>query len=372
MNGYRSALLKSRLFTGTVVAIVVGIGGAYLLLSAYASRTSAPDTYVEYASGSHPRIVEKSNVGDIITPTIHDKNLDVPGESREKIALIISWYYVSSQVTPKPVKCHHNIQCRPITWRKFEGSMRWGAQGLFDRMFSICVDLPQKLSRPITNPDDTPGLRIMTPYFVVKKSTDAIPLEMQTNYYRGGTSCSVNGGRPTKPPVEEQTHSVMWAGGFFQCYNREANLRPGNDANGIPVYCGLGGGKESGVVTVGVQGQGGKTPGGTDDGRGGPGDGKDINPNLSSGGGGGSSARRQADTPNPTPSSSQRGDAKQPDLEPSPFFDGQIFAAGSDADNLTSTVAKTGETVVEHWPIALGVLVLGGSAGLGIWKWRHR
>lgn len=377
----KKRLLGIKVSHTLIIALLFGAVGGYLMFSTYASQTSAPDMYVEYHAGIPGNPVNTANVGDIITPTVRDESLQIPEEKREKVALIISWLYVSSRVTPNPVKCYPESSCKSISWPKFEGSHRWQAEGLFDRMFSICVDLPQRISRSV---EDGNGLRIVTPYFVVKKNTDAIPIEMRTTYYRG-SSCSVNDGR-TGGAVgenEEISTSLYSAGTFFQCYNRDANKRPGNDANGFPTYCGLPGGNEPGIVTVGIEGEDAKTSGGKDkdkheSGAGsgsGDSDGQSPAPSHSSGGGGGggSIAIKQDDEPNTLPSTSPQGTKdKQPKIKPSPFFDGKLFAIGSDPDTeAIQGVTIAGQKFGFGWVYLVGALILlavGGFFGQRWWR----
>lgn len=365
-----------------IIALLFGAVGGYLMFSTYASQTSAPDMYVEYHAGIPGNPVNTANVGDIITPTVRDESLQIPEEKREKVALIISWLYVSSRVTPNPVKCYPESSCKSISWPEFDGSHRWQAEGLFDRMFSICVDLPQRISRSV---EDGNGLRIVTPYFVVKKNTDAIPIEMRTTYYRG-SSCSVNDGRTGGAVGEngEIPTSLHSAGSFFQCYNREANNRPGNDPNGFPIYCGLPGGSEPGIVTVKIQGEGEKTPGGKDKDKQGPGSGSGPsdssgkstaqNPSSGGGGGGGSTANKQDDEPNTLPSTSPQGTKdEQPKVEPSPFFDGKLFAIGSDVDTEDiQGISVAGQKFGFGWVYLVGASVLLAVGGFfGQRRWRN-
>jgi len=94
------------------------------------------------------------------------------------------------------------------------------------------------------------------------------------------------------------------------------------------------------------------------------------NPNPTPGpaGGGGSSAITQGDQPNSIPSSSDQGDNEQPKLEPSPFFDGKLFAAGSDAPE-TDSLTVSGVKLGYGWFYLGGVLTVLAVAGfLSWWK----
>jgi len=91
------------------------------------------------------------------------------------------------------------------------------------------------------------------------------------------------------------------------------------------------------------------------------------------GGGGGSSATIEADKPNATPAATGQGDAtEQPEVEPSPFFDGRLFSIGSDSDGSIEkdkTVGIGGLRIGYGWLIVVGLLLV-GLAGYFFW-WRR-
>jgi hypothetical protein len=89
------------------------------------------------------------------------------------------------------------------------------------------------------------------------------------------------------------------------------------------------------------------------------------------GGGGGSSATTLSDTPNSLPDSTPQGEQQQPEIEPSPFFDGKLFAAGSDkfADS-DNTVSVGGFRLGYGWFYLAGALALVGVCGLLGWRYR--
>jgi hypothetical protein len=93
------------------------------------------------------------------------------------------------------------------------------------------------------------------------------------------------------------------------------------------------------------------------------------------GGGGGASATTEADKPNPLPSTASQGDTtEQPEVDPSPFFDGKLFAAGSDSDGSISkdkTVEIGGLRIGYGWFYLLGlVVVIAGSLATYSFWWR--
>lgn len=94
--------------------------------------------------------------------------------------------------------------------------------------------------------------------------------------------------------------------------------------------------------------------------------------------GGSSSTKNQASTqspaPNPVPISSSQGDqSNQPKVEPSPFYDGKQYEAGSDGDTQeTSILASAGHQAVKSWPLVtvlLGLVVVGGGL---YWRFWHK
>lgn len=89
----------------------------------------------------------------------------------------------------------------------------------------------------------------------------------------------------------------------------------------------------------------------------------------SGGSSGGSSANRQSDRQNPIPVSSEQGSQdNQPDLEPTPFFDGKQYAPGSLQDTLAKTTSGVKAKVVKYWPVLIGILLLLGVLGWMAWK----
>lgn len=92
-----------------------------------------------------------------------------------------------------------------------------------------------------------------------------------------------------------------------------------------------------------------------------------------SGGGGGATAKKQNDTPNSIPSSAARGESDdQPELEPSPFYDGKQYDKGSDSDSFAGTARSTGKKLLSNWYFVLGAAVIGGIAGWVLWWWRRK
>lgn len=87
-------------------------------------------------------------------------------------------------------------------------------------------------------------------------------------------------------------------------------------------------------------------------------------------GSGSTAATNLSNQPNSIPESSGLGEEKQPEIEPSPFFDGKLFAAGSDASEINS-VNVNGIKLGYGWFYLLGGLMLsvvGGFLGWRLWQ----
>jgi hypothetical protein len=112
---------------------------------------------------------------------------------------------------------------------------------------------------------------------------------------------------------------------------------------------------------------------GTGNGDGGTGAGTNGQGAGAGGGGGGAAATTEADKPNPLPSTANQGDTtEQPKVEPSPFFDGKLFAAGSDGD---ASISKDKTVGVSGFRIGYGLLVIAALVVLlvvGTFAWWKR
>jgi hypothetical protein len=130
---------------------------------------------------------------------------------------------------------------------------------------------------------------------------------------------------------------------------------------------GTGPGAASGPLT----GMGPKGNGGTGAGTNGTGTGPGPRPNPGPGGGG-SSANQQGTDPTPLPTTSSQGNATQPELKPSPFFDGRDYAPGSDPlDKALGNINVGKHRILHGWLYLIGILLLiaGAIAGYFLW-WR--
>lgn len=88
-----------------------------------------------------------------------------------------------------------------------------------------------------------------------------------------------------------------------------------------------------------------------------------------SGGGGGSSASTPSEQPASVPAVAPQGsETKQPKITPSPFYDGKLYASGSNAPTDENKATVAGLKVGYVWLILLATLVL-SAGGFVTWKW---
>lgn len=210
----------------------------------------------------------------------------------------------------------------------------------------VCVDLPSR-----------PGSTTIEPFFTAR-----FRAVRNINYVSVFWISVYSGIAPGSCQSNPDASGVVWGGGHGGCYHSS----PSTIAPGALEGCDKGYGISIGPArqAIGVPDKtGGHEQGSGDDGK-----------SQGAGGGGGSDASRQADKPNTIPSAGEQGDAEeQPELEPSPFFDGQIFAAGSDTDSLRGALTNTGRSVAQNWPWVLGGTITIGAVGtLAFWWWKRR
>lgn len=171
-------------------------------------------------------------------------------------------------------------------------------------------------------------------------------------------------------------HGYMSIGAFFAqgtCKQQIDKTWPATYGHGRGPQMTIGNAKDAGPGPGGTSGGGGTGSGFTGSGENGVGTGTSPSPSPGSGGGGSSTAQKQSNAPNPIPTASPQGDAsEQPDIEPSPFFDGKDYDKGSDSDSFGSSISKTGTKLIHSWYYVVGAIVLGGVGGLGYWIWKSR
>jgi len=317
-----------------------------------------------YVKASPDSVQNEVAVGDMILPTIsiHPSNLGTP-KPVGQFAVVTTFHYPSSFVRLNSVHCDSSTRCIVVAWPSFGGPTGgFGSQHDYtltytDRTLSVCTDRPNRdPNTPFGQGDD---MDLFSPKFIVINNSDAFPIYATSRVYNDA-SCVVNGG-------QSATYRNQNTDG--NCMNRVANGKPGNDGNGYPLQCGLGvqGGGNPGNDMPGVEGGLG-TPGNSPVN---PGLGNSPSPNPGRGGGGGSSATTQSDSNSSLPESSDQGDNEQPKLEPSPFFDGKLFAAGSDASAI-DTVTVGGLKLGYGWFYLGGAVLLLGVAGFLGWKYRQK
>lgn len=92
----------------------------------------------------------------------------------------------------------------------------------------------------------------------------------------------------------------------------------------------------------------------------------------SSGGGGGSGrmAKTESNEPDSLPKTSSQGYKKQPELQPSPFFDGKQYTPGSAPDNrsIGSILSSSDKTIAKGWPFAIGAVAVAGTGFAIYWR----
>ena len=69
-----------------------------------------------------------------------------------------------------------------------------------------------------------------------------------------------------------------------------------------------------------------------------------------------STASKQGATPNPIPAAAPQGEQKQPDIEPSPFYDGKQYTPGSSTTSAPA-FAKANASILASWPIIILICI---------------
>ena len=368
----KNRLLTSRRFHISIFALVFGTVGVYLLLVSHAESPELANTYgprVEIGWGVDAAGTTNIPIGTVISPSVEyisgGSNQQLPQPS----AIVTSTYYASKYVRLTSIDCPANVRCVSVSWPNFDNDPPPGTfmpndfggtsspssmdDFAFDHKFSVCNDVPYVTPSPTQS-----YVPLYTPHFVVTGNDKRFVIATLIRYYIGG-NCDANGGQ--SDPWYKTTLETQW----YKCYN-------GNGTFDGPFYDGsrnscfdpgnsLPGGNDTVVITGGKA----STVG--------PGPGSSTAPGP--GGGGGSSATTPTDQPNTVPSGGPLGDnEKQPKIEPSPFFDGRLFTAGSEADAQDpNTVSIAGRTFSYVWLYVLGALLVLGVGGYFGWRrWQKK
>lgn len=365
-----SKLRASKPFQILVFVLLFGAVGVYLLLVSYAESPELANTYgprVEIGWGVNAAGTENIPIGTTISPSVEY----IAGGSHQQLpqptAIVSSTYSALKYVRLTGIDCDPNVRCVSVTWPNFDNDPPPGTfmandfggtsspssmdDFAFDHKFSVCTDVPSIAPSPSQS-----YVPLYTPHFVVTGNDKRFVIATLIRYYISG-NCDTNGGQSDQ--WYKTTRETQW----YKCYNgngtfdgpfydgsRNSCFDPGNSLPGGNDTVQITGGKAS---TTGGQGSG-KSP---DPGAG--------------GGGGGSSATSQSSQPNTIPSTSNQGDdKKQPKIEPSPFFDGRVFAAGSEADiQNPNTISIAGHKFSYGWLYLLGLPIVLGIAGWFGWRW---
>lgn len=345
MARFFPALSKARI-RGVAIVMIAGLGGVYFLLTVSALWSGNPGPWdsmqdIHYDSALQHRIDGAERGQTVALPVLGSFSRN----SEERPWKIFMHFRSDSNRTQyMGFTCGSVASCKSSSWvpaLNTDGDPLPGRSDL-----SICMDVPAHV------PLKTPLTFITLKYKLLKSGSFRL---VEDYGFAKGTCAQDSRALGLRSPY-----------GNNACYNRLAETQPYvDDTHGCGGRMGDAEGKGPPQPHQDPDGKEGK-----DRGPDGEGDGLGKDTGDGSGGGGGSSAKKQNDTPSPLSSYSPQGDSeKQPELEPSPFFDGQSFTRGSDPDNLASTVAATGRTLANNWPLALGLLAVVSLVGIGWWFW---
>lgn len=345
-------------------AIIVGLIGSYILYKTEAQRYSD-------ASAVYGLDVNYTNQGDTPPATAgQDMNFTVVANPPA------AWMWGGSL----PSQAHINLEFYhdgPVTYK--ESGFVCGSAG-------TCTGAPPF---PNNGPNFVADARKCVN--LTSASINATKITLMTIRYTMGTGSSYI--YPNREGSFEVRAHADWEPGpcgtndWQNCYfvsSATCKLSP-SFRTGWPIAA-YGGGGLIGGCTVNCGGGG--DPGGGDpgDGDGGEGDGDDGNgdgngggngnnhdPRPNSNGGGGSSAKKQSNTLNTIPAPTTQGNVdKQPETDPSPFFDGKLFNKGSKSLNETLGTASVGGK-----RIPIGLFFISGILAVGVctlvyWRWMKK
>jgi len=277
------------------------------------------------------------------TPLAADNTIEIPiaggvanSHPTETFHVVVAFFSDSNRVEYVSSECIPPIACTDSNWRGYAfGPMNLQDARVTDKV--LCITVP-----PNTNHLNLAVAMKMR--YKVLDSSRPYWFDNITGVGRG--SCASN-------PAGS---NIITTGGNGSCINYVKELHPGGCI---------------GSQGIGARGNNpfGNFPDpnpGSQQGRS-PQQGTSSAPGAGSGGGG-SLAATPGDSSNSVPMSSDQGDSEQPKVEPSPFFDGKLFAAGSDASDI-DTVKVGGLKLGYGWLYLLGGLVAAGVAGFFGWKW---
>lgn len=366
INSKNSSLARIHLSALTLrllPIILFAAVGSYYFLHARAN-SNIPQVEIEWG------INDTSNIpiGADISPPV-SLLTQVPSG---KMAIVISTYYASKYLSSSGVSCDPAIRCVSVSWPNFDNDIDPGnyeptttpngsyattlANFRYDHKFSVCVNKPNPVpSVPY------PIIPLYTPHFKVVGNDKRFVITMLVRYYAGG-DCDVNGGQSSS--WYKTQREVNW----YLCYNQTSPDAPGPYTDGTSRNSCFETGSTLPNGNDGAQIQGGKSAPSTGSGQTGTSSGSGTG-----GGGGGSSAKKQSNYPNTIPTSSAQGTKNtQPELQPSPFFDGRNYKPGSDPDTLVSATHSPVNKLAKGRYYILATAILCGVVGFWLWRWWQR
>lgn len=277
-------------------------------------------------------------------PVAADNTIEIPVgggvanyHSTETFHVVVAFFSDSNRVEYLSSECVPPIFCTDSNWRGYEfGPSAHQDARVTDKV--LCITIP-----PSTNHLNL-SLMVKLKYKVINSSK---PFWFDNISGLGRGSCASN-------PAGS---NISYAGGNGMCINYVKAIHPGGCA---------------GTRGIGARGNNpfgnfpnpntGSSPQGQS-----PQQSAGSTPGTGSGGGG-SSSTTQSDNSNTVPSSSARGDQQQPEVGPSPFFDGKLFTAGSSTDD-ANTVSVGSYRIGYGWFYLLIGLAIAGVGGFYGWNW---
>ncbi len=339
---------RSRFVLAAVVVVGISLFGSYVVLRSHADTIdTSGDRQIDAPGGasgvfndypsmvadgsdlgfdpSKPRSlnpIESARVGEQILPTFSLVVNNNPYPS-QPFTVIVEFLYPSKSLSLSGIICDSAQYCKTVSWPNWSDSYGFNA----DRKFSVCVD---GQNRNFLNRQ-----RLFTPQFSVINNSSQFLLSESARIYLNA-SCDSNEGHSNQ--YYSKNNNLFGLEFIGHCYNQSAKSIGDTNPECGPGDLGPLQGVNPGITGGLVHGKdGGKTPNPEGTGPGAPSATK--NKGASSGS---SSATTQSNQNNTTPSSTAQGDNKaQAKIEPSPFYDGKLYDAGSDSISNVANVFST-------------------------------
>lgn len=340
-------LTSRKRFLKVIPILLFAAVGAYVLLKSYAQEYSTQDGFsIAYR---HKNYVDNTVVppGQMITFDWWTGYSYNPSNGIKHFVFIFS--SDSNRAKLKQFTCAPSLQCSWVNWKNYESyfsdavapSSDYGYNYFRGDKIALCYDLPatyataidliyveytSKTSEPLQAP----------PYWITSKTIAAPGTCSKNPTATGGTVTARFGGCADVANPYWGTAACDFGYDPSNDSGQGYGIKPGNGQTGL---------------NTGIEGEG-------------------QGPGIGTGGGGGSSANKQSNRPNNVPTTSAQGDNNQPDLEPSPFFDGKQYEPGSDPDLLgvNTTFSIAGHNLKYGWAYVFGLLALVGGGGYCVWR----